>query len=149
MLARGRHQVQGKCQSVTSLALGTVIATEQIRIINNQTFKKTNYEMATVINDNNYKSLLESGKPVVIDFWAPWCGPCRSIAPIIEELATAYEDRVIIGKYNVDDDTDLGVEYGIRNIPTLLFFDKEGKMVDKHVGTITQDALTAKIEALL
>jgi thioredoxin 1 len=134
---------------VTSLALGTVIATEQIRIINNQTFKKTNYEMATVINDNNYKSLLESGKPVVIDFWAPWCGPCRSIAPIIEELATAYEDRVIIGKYNVDDDTDLGVEYGIRNIPTLLFFDKEGKMVDKHVGTITQDALTAKIEALL
>ena len=134
---------------MTSLALGTVIATEQIRIINNQTFKKTNYKMATVINDNNYKSLLESGKPVVIDFWAPWCGPCRSIAPIIEELATAYEDRVIIGKYNVDDDTDLGVEYGIRNIPTLLFFDKEGKMVDKHVGTITQDALTAKIEALL
>ena len=105
--------------------------------------------MAIEINDTNYKSLLESGKPVVIDFWAPWCGPCRSIAPIIEELATAYEDRVIIGKYNVDDDTDLGVEYGIRNIPTLLFFDKEGKMVDKHVGTITQDALTAKIEALL
>ena len=105
--------------------------------------------MALAINDTNYKELLESGKPVVVDFWAPWCGPCRSIAPIIEELATAYEDRVIIGKYNVDDDTDLGVEYGIRNIPTLLFFDKEGKMVDKHVGTITQDALTAKIEALL
>ena len=64
--------------------------------------------MATVINDENYKSLLEEGKPVVIDFWAPWCGPCRSIAPIIEELATAYEGRAIIGKYNVDDDTDLG-----------------------------------------
>ena len=105
--------------------------------------------MATEINDNNYKSLLESGKPVVIDFWAPWCGPCRSIAPIIEELATVYQDRVIIGKYNVDEDTDLGVDYGIRNIPTLLFFDKEGKMVDKHVGTITRDALTAKIDALL
>ena len=69
-------------------------------------------------------------------------------APIIEELANAYEDRVIIGKYNVDDDTDLGVEYGIRNIPTLLFF-KDGKMVEKHVGTITRDALTAKVEALL
>lgn len=104
--------------------------------------------MAKEINDANYKELLESGKPVVIDFWAPWCGPCRSIAPIVEELATAYEDRVIIGKYNVDDDTDLGVEFGIRNIPTLLFF-KDGKMVEKHVGTITRDALTAKIEALL
>ena len=104
--------------------------------------------MAKEINDANYKELLESGKPVVIDVWAPWCGPCRSIAPIVEELATAYEDRVIIGKYNVDDDTDLGVEFGIRNIPTLLFF-KDGKMVEKHVGTITRDALTAKIEALL
>ena len=105
--------------------------------------------MATEIKDSNYKELLESGKPVVIDFWAPWCGPCRSIAPIVEELATTYEGRAIIGKYNVDDETDLGVEYGIRNIPTLLFFDKEGKMVEKHVGTITHDALTAKLEALL
>ena len=105
--------------------------------------------MAREINDANYKELLESGKPVVIDFWAPWCGPCRSIAPIIEELATAYEGRAIIGKYNVDDDSDLGIEYGIRNIPTMLFFDKEGKMVDKHVGTITRDALAAKIDLLL
>lgn len=105
--------------------------------------------MAREINDSNYKELLESGMPVVIDFWAPWCGPCRSIAPIVEELAAAYEGRAIIGKYNVDEDTDLGVEYGIRNIPTMLFFDKEGKMVDKHVGTITRDALAAKIDALL
>ena len=105
--------------------------------------------MATVINDENYKSLLEEGKPVVIDFWAPWCGPSRSIAPIIEELAANYEGRAIIGKYNVDDGDELGVEYGIRNIPTLLFFDKEGNMADKHVGTITHDALTAKIDALL
>ena len=105
--------------------------------------------MAREIKDADYKELLESGKPVVIDFWAPWCGPCRSIAPIVEALATASEDRAIIGKYNVDDESDLGVEYGIRNIPTLLFFDKEGKMVDKHVGTITRDALAAKIDALL
>lgn len=105
--------------------------------------------MANVINDTNYKEFLESGKPVVIDFWAPWCGPCRSIAPIIEELATEYEGRAIIGKYNVDDDTDLGIDYGIRSIPTLLFFDKEGNMVDKHVGTITRDALVAKLEPLL
>ena len=105
--------------------------------------------MATEIKDANYKSLLESGKPVVIDFWAPWCGPCRSIAPIIEELATVYEGRAVIGKYNVDEADELGVEYGIRNIPTMLFFDKEGNMVDKHVGTITRDALAAKIDALL
>ena len=105
--------------------------------------------MAREINDANYKELLESGKPVVIDFWAPWCGPCRSIAPIVEELATAYEDRAVIGKYNVDDGDELSVEYGIRNIPTLLFFDKQGNMVDKHVGTITHDALVAKIDALL
>ena len=104
--------------------------------------------MATVINDTNYKEFLESGKPVVIDFWAPWCGPCRSIAPIVEELAEVYQDRVIIGKYNVDEDTDLGVDYCIRNIPTMLFF-KDGQMVDKHVGTITRDALAAKIDALL
>lgn len=105
--------------------------------------------MAIEINDTNYKSLLESGKPVVIDFWAPWCGPCRSIAPIIEELAATYEGRAVIGKYNVDEGDELSVEYGIRNIPTLLLFDKEGNMVDKHVGTITHDALTAKIDALL
>lgn len=105
--------------------------------------------MATEINDTNYKSLLESGMPVVIDFWAPWCGPCRSIAPIVEELATAYEGRAIVGKYNVDEETDLGVDYGIRNIPTLLFFGKDGQMVDRHVGTITRDALAAKIDALL
>ena len=104
--------------------------------------------MAREINDANYKELLESGKPVVIDFWAPWCGPCRSIAPIVEELATAYEDRAVIGKYNVDDGDELSVEYGIRNIPTLLFF-KDGQMVDKHVGTIPRDALAAKIDALL
>jgi len=103
--------------------------------------------MAKEINDANYKELLESGKPVVIDFWAPWCGPCRSIAPIIEELAGTYEDRAIIGKYNVDEGDELSVEYGIRNIPTMLFF-KDGQMVDKHVGTITRDALAAKIDAL-
>ena len=105
--------------------------------------------MAKEINDANYKELLDSGKPVVIDFWAPWCGPCRSIAPIVEELATEYEGRVIIGKYNVEDGDDLSVEYGIRSIPTLLFFDKTGNMVDKHVGTITRDALAAKIDSLL
>ena len=104
--------------------------------------------MAKEINDANYKELLDSGKPVVIDFWAPWCGPCRSIAPIVEDLAGVYEDRAIIGKYNVDEGDELSVEYGIRNILTKLCC-KDGQMVDKHVGTITRDALAAKIDALL
>lgn len=104
--------------------------------------------MAREINDANYKELLESGKPVVIDFWAPWCGPCRSIAPIVEELATAYEDRAVIGKYNVDDGDELSVEYGIRNIPTLLFF-KNGELVDRLVGAVPQAEIEKKIEAII
>ena len=93
--------------------------------------------MALKINDENAKELIASGKPVVIDFWAEWCGPCRAIAPSVDELAEEYEGKVIIGKYNVDDDADLSAEYSIRNIPTLLFF-KEGKLVDKHVGKKTR-----------
>lgn len=77
--------------------------------------------MALKINDENAKELIASGKPVVIDFWAEWCGPCRAIAPSVDELAEEYEGKVIIGKYNVDDDADLSAEYSIRNIPTLLF----------------------------
>ena len=84
--------------------------------------------MALKINDENAKELIASGKPVVIDFWAEWCGPCRAIAPSVDELAEEYEGKVIIGKYNVDDDADLSAEYSIRNIPTLLFF-KEGKQL--------------------
>ena len=104
--------------------------------------------MAKEINDANYKELLESGMPVVIDFWAPWCGPCRSIAPIVEELATAYEGRAIICKYNVDDESDLGVEYGIRNIPTLIFF-KDGQPVDRLVGAVPKSEITGKLDSIL
>ncbi|MFR3550548.1 thioredoxin [Coprobacter sp.] len=104
--------------------------------------------MALQITDANYKELLASNKLVVIDFWAEWCGPCRSIAPAVEELATEFEDKAIIGKYNVDNDNELSEEYGIRSIPTLLFF-KDGKLVDKQVGASSKADLKAKIEANL
>lgn len=100
------------------------------------------------ITDSNYQALLAEGKPVVIDFWAPWCGPCKMVAPIIEELASEYEGRAIIGKCNVDDNDDVSVAFGIRNIPTVLFF-KDGKLVDKQVGSAPKATYAAKIEALL
>ena len=104
--------------------------------------------MALKINDENAKELIASGKPVVIDFWAEWCGPCRSIAPSVDELAEEYEGKVIIGKYNVEEGDDISVEYSIRSIPTLLFF-KDGKLVDKHVGSASKADLEAKVKALL
>lgn len=104
--------------------------------------------MALEITDSNYKELLAEGKPVVIDFWAPWCGPCKMVGPIIEELATEYEGKVLIGKCDVDDNNDVAAEFGIRNIPTVLFF-KNGELVDKQVGSASKPAYVEKIEALL
>ncbi len=104
--------------------------------------------MAQKITDANYKELLAQDKLVVVDFWAEWCGPCRSIAPAVDELADEFEGKAIIGKYNVDDDNALSSEMGIRNIPTLLFF-KGGKLVDKQVGASSKADLKAKIEANL
>ena len=104
--------------------------------------------MAQKITDANYKELLAQDKLVVVYFWAEWCGPCRSIAPAVDELAAEFEGKAIIGKYNVDDDNALSSEMGIRNIPTLLFF-KGGKLVDKQVGASSKADLKAKIEANL
>ena len=104
--------------------------------------------MALQITDSNFKEILAQGKPVVIDFWAPWCGPCKMVSPIIDELAEAYEGRVIIGKCDVDENNDVAMEFGIRNIPTVLFF-KDGVQVDKQVGSAPKPQYVAKIEALL
>ena len=104
--------------------------------------------MALEITDSNYKEILAEGKPVVIDFWAPWCGPCRMVGPIIDELATEYEGKAIIGKCDVDDNDDVASEFGIRNIPTVLFF-KDGQLVDKQVGSAPKATYVAKIDALL
>ena len=104
--------------------------------------------MAFAFTDENTAEIIESGKPVVIDFWAEWCGPCKKVAPIVDELAQEFEGKVTIGKYNVDDDSDIATQYGIRNIPTILFF-KDGKLVDKNVGSISKGSLEEKINALL
>lgn len=104
--------------------------------------------MAIEITDSNVKELLGGEKPVVIDFWAPWCGPCKMVGPIIEELSEEFADQVIIGKCNVDNNSELPAEYSIRNIPTILFF-KEGQLVDKHVGAAQKSVLEEKIKGLL
>ena len=104
--------------------------------------------MTAEFTDENIKEIINSGKPVVIDFWAEWCGPCRMVGPLVEELATEYEGRVNIGKMNVDDNVETPETYGIRNIPTLLFF-KDGMLVDKQVGATQKTVLANKVQALL
>lgn len=103
--------------------------------------------MALAINKDNYQEVLASDKPVLIDFWAEWCGPCRMMAPIVDELAEEYGDRAVIGKCDVEDNNDITMEYGVRNIPTIIFL-KGGKMVDKQVGACSKEALKEKLEKL-
>ena len=104
--------------------------------------------MEKIINDANIAEVLASDKPVMIDFWATWCGPCRMLAPVVEEIAAEYEGRAVIGKYNVDESSDTPMKYGIRNIPTLLFF-KNGQLVDRLVGAVPKGEITAKLDSLL
>ena len=104
--------------------------------------------MALNITNENYEALLAESKPLVIDFWAEFCAPCRAIVPIIEELAEEYAEQVNIGKCNVEDCDEIGANYRVRNIPTIVFI-KGGEVVDKHVGAIDKAALKAKIDALL
>jgi thioredoxin 1 len=104
--------------------------------------------MALEFTDESIREIISSGKPVVVDFWAEWCGPCRMVGPIIEELAKEYEGKVVVGKLNVDDNVETPNEYGIRNIPTILFF-KDGQLVDKQIGATQKSVFAAKIQALL
>ncbi len=103
--------------------------------------------MALEITDANFEELvLKSDKPVLVDFWAEWCGPCRMVGPVVEEMAKEYEGKAVIGKVNVDLNSKISSDFGIRNIPTLLFF-KDGKVVDKQVGVAAKSALSAKLNA--
>ena len=104
--------------------------------------------MALAITDANFAELVKGDKPLVVDFWAEWCGPCLMIGPFIEELANEYEGKVVIGKLNVDENNEVTAQFGIRNIPTVLFF-KNGELVDKHVGAAQKSVLEEKIKALI
>ncbi len=103
--------------------------------------------MALEIKQANFDELVAQGKPMVVDFWAEWCGPCRMMAPIVDELAAEYGDRAVIGKCNVEDNDDITMKYGVRNIPTIIFL-KNGELVDKQVGACSKDDLKAKLEKL-
>ncbi|MDR1562154.1 MAG: thioredoxin [Dysgonamonadaceae bacterium] len=104
--------------------------------------------MAQKITDANFQEMIDTGKPVVVDFWAEWCGPCRMIGPAIDELAEQYGEKIIIGKVNVDENEELPARFGIRGIPTLLFF-KGGELIDRHVGATQKQDIEEKIRHLL
>ena len=105
--------------------------------------------MAVTVNDSNFEQVvLKSGKPVVVDFWAEWCGPCRAIAPIIEELSAEMAEKAVIAKCDVDSSPNVTMKFGIRNIPTLLFF-KNGEVAGKIVGATGKAAISTKIEELI
>ena len=103
--------------------------------------------MAVEFTDANFKELvLESNKPVLVDFWATWCGPCRAIAPVIDELHNELLEKAVVGKVNIDENSDVPVNYGVRNIPTLLIF-KNGEVVDKVVGNQPKSKLLELLTA--
>ncbi len=106
-----------------------------------------NHEI-TLTDDNFKKEVLESDKPVLVDFWAAWCAPCLMIAPVIEELAGEYEGKVKVGKVNTEDNATITGQYGIISIPTLIIF-KEGKPVDQIIGVVSKDVIKKKLDAVL
>lgn len=103
--------------------------------------------MALEITDANFEELvMKSDKPVLLDFWAEWCGPCRMVGPIVEEISKEYDGKAVVGKVDVDSNPNVSMQFGIRNIPTILFF-KGGKMVDKQVGAVPKNVLVDKLNA--
>jgi thioredoxin 1 len=117
--------------------------------LNNIFTQKKASKMAFEFTDSNFQdTVLEKEGVVVVDFWAEWCGPCRMIGPIIEDLAKDYGDKVLVGKVDVDSNPEVSMQYGVRSIPTILIL-KDGEVVDKHVGVTTKEALAGKINKFL
>ena len=104
--------------------------------------------MIKEITDANIQEVLAEGQPVVVDFWAPWCGPCKMMLPVVEELAAEYEGKITVGKLNVDENDETCSQYGIMNIPTILFF-KNGELVHRQVGAIRKPDLQKLFDELL
>ncbi|MDE5948823.1 MAG: thioredoxin [Prevotella sp.] len=104
--------------------------------------------MEVQITKDNFETLKNGELPLVVDFWATWCGPCRMIAPIVEELAKEYDGKIVVGKCDVEENDEIAAEFGIRNIPTILYF-KGGQMVDKTVGALSKAKLEEKFQSLL
>lgn len=104
--------------------------------------------MEKVITNTNINEVLATSQPVLIDFWATWCGPCRALSPVVDEIASEYEGRAVIAKCNVDDADEVSVNFGIRNIPTLLYF-KNGEMVGRSVGVVSKAEIEDKLNNLL
>jgi thioredoxin 1 len=105
--------------------------------------------MAIQITDANFEELVtKSDKPVLVDFWAEWCGPCRMVGPLVEEISHEYEGKAIVGKVDVDSNPEISMKFGIRNIPTILFF-KGGQVADKIVGAGAKSSMTQKLDALM
>ena len=103
---------------------------------------------SVTLNQQNFKSVIEDGTPVLVDFWADWCAPCRAVGPVVEELAEEFAGRAIVGKVDVDDQVELAREYGIRSIPSLLFF-HGGEVIDRVVGTASKRELSEKLQQLV
>ncbi|HRH71234.1 MAG TPA: thioredoxin [Flavobacteriales bacterium] len=105
--------------------------------------------MALELTDSNFEELaLKSDKPVMVDFWTEWCGPCRMVGPVVEELAKEYDGKAVIGKLNVDNNPQVAMKYGIRSIPTILFL-KNGQVVDRSVGAVPKSQLSQKLQGQL
>lgn len=104
--------------------------------------------MEITATNENFKEIISGNQPVLVDFWATWCGPCRMLGPTVEAVAKEYDGKVTVVKCNVDDCEDLSMQFGIRNIPTLLFF-KDGQVVDKLVGNVPKAEITSRLDTIL